>query len=204
MADVVVQVIPGPPVREQDANTDLPPFASPQELQFFTKGKIKASESRVPAALAAVSSEIRRAAGWHIWPILRNHELVLDGSGGRIQYVPTLRLLEVKAASSAGVTILPENIDPSQLGLLEARGFLWTRRYSQVRLTIDHGWEEAPELKALCLSLAARALASPMGATREQAGSISVNWAMTSSVSGGILPTSAELATIHRYQTVEA
>lgn len=188
---------------EQDASEVLPPFASPQQLQEYTKGKIKANEPRVLPALEAVSAEIRRGAGWHVWPLLRDHELVLDGSGGRVQSVPTLHLVAVKAAASAGVAIPVDSLDFSRLGLIEVPGRVWTRRYGQVRLTIDHGHTAVPELQGLCLSLAARALASPMGATREQAGSLSVNWAMTSSVSGGILPTGAELETLRRYRTVE-
>lgn len=190
---------------EQSLLSVLPSFASAEELQHFTKGKIKASEPRVAPALEAVSAEIRREAGWHIWPLLEDHEVILDGSGNSVQPVPTLRLMRIKTVSNAGVSIPPELIDSSRLGLLKIQGgTMWTNRYGQVRLTIDHGWEDAPELKALCLSLTARALASPMGATREQAGSISVNWAMTSSVSGSVLPSGSELATINRYKTVEA
>lgn len=204
MANAVVQVPEGTPIRRQQATESLPPFASPQQLELFTKRKIKAAEPRVIEALRAVSSEIRREAGWHIWPVLENHELVLDGSGGRVQPVPTLHLLKVNSASSAGVDIPPESIDHSRLGLLEIVGpHLWTRRYSQVLLNIDHGHEQVEELKGLCLSITARALASPLGATREGAGSLSVNWGMTSSVSGGIIPTAAELATITRYKTLE-
>lgn len=204
MATAVVQVPEGPPVKRQAAALPLPPFASPQQLELFTKRKIKGAEPRVIEALRAVSAEIRREAGWHIWPVLEGHELVLDGSGGRVQPVPTLHLLKVNSVSSAGVAIPPEAVDFSRAGLLEIVGpQLWTRRYGQVLLNIDHGWEQVDELKGLCLSITARALASPLGATREGAGSLSVNWGMTSSVSGGIIPTAAELATVTRYKTLE-
>ena len=193
-----VTLVPG----DQSILAALPSFASPEELQAFTKGKIKAAEPRVGPALEAVSAEIRREAGWHIWPLLKDHELVLDGSGGVVQHVPSLRLVGVKLASNAGTIVPPANIDVSQLGLLKIQGGQqWTSRYGQVRLIVDHGWEDAPELRALCLSLTARGLSSPMGATREQAGSLSVNWSLSA---GGILPNAQELATIRRYKTVEA
>lgn len=190
---------------KQPAALPLPPFATPEQLQAHTKGKIKAVEPRVAPMLEAISNEMRREAGWHIWPVLQGHELVLDGAGGRVQPVPSMRLERVLSASSAGVTIPPEALDFSRLGLLEVQGgFLWTRRYGQVRLVIDHGFPSVPELRQLCLSLAARALASPLGATREQAGSLSVNWAASAGVSGSIIPSSDERATIARYKTVEA
>lgn len=196
-----VTLVPG----EQSVLSALPSFASPEELQAFTKGKIKSGEPRVAPALEAVSAEIRREAGWHVWPLLKDHELVLDGSGGSVQHVPTLRLAALKLASNAGVIVPPANVDVSQLGLLKIQGGQqWTSRYGQVRLIVDHGWEDAPELKALCLALTARGLSSPLGATREQAGSLSVNWSLSAGTAGGILPNSQEMATIRRYKTVEA
>lgn len=189
----------------EGSDTVLRPFASPAELQAYTKGKIKAAEPRVAPMLDAISSEIRREAGWHIWPLI-TEDLVLDGSGGRVQPVPSMRVERIISASSAGVTIPPEALDFSALGLLEIQGgSLWTRRYRQVLITLQHGYPAIPgELRALCLSLAARALASPLGATREQAGSLSVNWAASAGVSGSIIPSSDERATIARYKTVEA
>lgn len=182
---------------------DLPPFATGAQLEAFTKGKLRASDSRVDTALAAVSSEIRREAGWHIAPRIRDHVMVLDGPGGSRAALPTMRVQQIHSIVDAGVPVDLAQVDVSRdTGLMERRdGGAWTRRYGQLVVTLDHGFDRVDELVQLCLSLTARGLASPMGATREQAGALSVNWAMAvQGVSGGIIPTAAERVTMARFK----
>lgn len=182
---------------------DLPPFASPAQLEAFTKGKIKATDTRVPVALAAVSADIRREAGWHIAPRVTDHVLTLDGPGGVILSLPTMKVHQVHSIVQEGVVVDVTKVDVSrETGLMEIRdGNAWTRRYGQLIVTLDHGFDKADELVQLTLGITARGLASPMGATREQAGALSVNWGMTTQgVSGGIVPMSGERATMGRYR----
>lgn len=182
---------------------DLPPFASPAQLEAFTKGKIKATDTRVPVALAAVSADIRREAGWHIAPRVTDHVLTLDGPGGTILSLPTMKVHQVHSIVQEGVVVDVTKVDVSrETGLMEIRdGNAWTRRYGQLIVTLDHGFDKADELVQLTLGITARGLASPMGATREQAGALSVNWGMTTQgVSGGIVPMSGERATMGRYR----
>jgi hypothetical protein len=55
----------------------------------------------------------------------------------------------------------------------------------------------------MTLAIAARGLSSPMGATREQAGALSVNWGMTTQgLAGGITPSAAERALMDHYTLV--
>jgi hypothetical protein len=182
---------------------DLPPFATGTQLEAFTKGKLRANDSRVDVALAAVSAEIRREAGWHIGPRVTGHVMTLDGPGGYIAALPTMKIHALTSITDAGETVDLTQVDVSrETGLIERRdGQAWSRRYGQLVVTLDHGWDRNDELTQLCLSLTARGLASPMGATREQAGALSVNWGMaTQGVSGGILPTAGERGTIGRYK----
>lgn len=182
---------------------DVPPFATPEQLEAFTKGKIKATDARVPVALAAVSADIRREAGWHIFPRVTAHVMTLDGPGGVILSVPSMKIHTVQSIVQEGVTVDLAQVDVSrETGLMEIRdGNAWTRRYGQLVITMDHGFDKADELVQLTLNITARGLASPMGATREQAGALSVNWGMTTQgVSGGIVPMSGERATMGRYR----
>lgn len=181
---------------------DLPPFASPAQLEAFTKGKIKANDSRVQVALAAVSADIRREAGWHIFPRVTDHALVLDGPGGRILSVPSMKIHAVHSIVQEGEPLDLAQVDVSRdTGLMERRDGTWTRRYGQLVVTLDHGFDKADELVQMTLNITARGLASPMGATREQAGALSVNWGMTTQgVSGGVVPMSGERLTMGRYK----
>lgn len=185
------------------AITDLPALASPAQLEAFTKGKIKAADARVPDALAAVSRSIRRRAGWHITPLVTAHTLVLDGPGGPVLSLPTLKLARLVSITDAGTVLDPvADVDVSrETGLVrKVSGGAWTARYGQIQVVMDHGEEDAPELAMLTLKLAARGLASPMGATREQAGALSVNWSMvTQGVAAGITPSADESAVMDSY-----
>jgi len=186
---------------------DLPPFASGAQLEAFTKGKLRASDERVDTALAAVSSEIRREAGWHISPRVPDHVMVLDGPGGTLVHLPSMKIQAISSIVNAGEIVDLAQVDVSRdTGLARRRdGGSWTDRYGQLVVTLDHGHDRVDELVQLCLSLTARGLASPMGATREQAGALSVNWAMaTQGVSGGIVPTAAERGTISRFKLAGA
>lgn len=184
---------------------DVPPFASAAQLEAFTKGKLKSADTRVPLALAAVSRSIRREAGWHIWPLVTGHVLTLDGPGGRVLSLPSMRIKTLTSIVEAGTALDVTTLDVSrETGLVEKQdGCHWTRRYGQLVVTMDHGEDvdEAEDLLMLTLKLAARGLASPMGATREQAGALSVNWSMTTQgVTGGLVPTPDERSVMASYK----
>lgn len=185
------------------AIADVPPLASPADVEAYTKGKLKAADLRVPAALAAVSRSIRRRAGWHIWPLVEAHTLALDGPGGVVLSLPTLKLVALTAITD-DETVLDSvadlRVSPST-GLVKKRsGANWSEQYGAIAVTMDHGEEEVPDLANLALKLVARGLASPMGATREQAGALSVNWSMTTQgVAGGIVPTPDERTLMDSY-----
>lgn len=187
---------------KQAATEPLPDFATAQEVQDYTKGKLKAGEPRVPAALSAISASIRNEAGWHIWPILENHTMALNGEGGTLQDLPTGRLVALHSVVNAGTPVDVESIDISLDGQMQRMdGGLWTRRLGKLLVTMDHGYGDVPDLKALCLALVARGLASPFGATQESAGTMSVSWG--NGVSGGVLQAySGEASTLNKYRWV--
>jgi hypothetical protein len=188
------------------AIADIPDFATPEEVEAFTKGQVDSTDERVQDAIKAVTLSIRREAGWHIGPVVTDHTLTLDGPGGTKLNLPTGKLLELKSLTHLGTAldVDGEDLDWSELGLVELRnGTLWTNRYRKIVAVLDHGYDDYSDLKFLTLGLASRGLSSPFGATREQAGSMSIQWATPQSgVAGGIVPTSVELSIVNRYKLV--
>lgn len=188
------------------AIADIPDFATPAELENFTKGQIEQNDPRVEAAIAGVTSSIRKEAGWHIGPLVEGHTLTLDGPGGYKLHLPTLRLQELSSVTELGVSLdlAGDTIDWSELGLVERRdGCTWTSRYRKIVVVMDHGFDDIADLKFLALSLVARGLASPMGATREQAGSMSIQWGTPQAgVAGGLVPLQYEQSIMDRYRLV--
>jgi hypothetical protein len=183
---------------------DLPDFAEPVDVENFTKGQIERSDPRVLDAIKAVTSSIRKEAGWHIGPMVTGHTLTLDGPGGKKLNLPTLKLVTLTSITQLGV-VLPlddDSHDWSELGLVEKRdGTCWTDRYRKIVAVMDHGFDDLSDLKFLTLSLVSRGLASPMGATREQAGNMSIQWSTPQAgVSGGLVPLNFELQIMNRYR----
>ena len=72
-------------------------------------------------------------------------------------------------------------------GELRRAGGSWPTSWRSVAVEFTHGFESAPDVEQVVLQVVAHALSSPMGATREQAGGLSVSWATTApGVSGGM------------------
>lgn len=162
-------------------------LASPSELAEYSKGTISQSEPRITGALAGVSAAIRNYCGWHITPVV-TQELVLDGPGGRLLNLPTNLLTGITALTEDGV-LLVDNTDFrwSADGSVKRKGCTWSDDFRIITATIVHGYAEAPDVKRVALAVVARELSSPTGATREQAGAVSISWALSSAgVSGGV------------------
>lgn len=188
------------------AIADIPDFATADEVEVFTKGQVDATDERVSDAIKAVTLSIRREAGWHIGPVVTDHSLTLDGPGGKKLSLPTGKLLDLKSLTQLGTALdlTGDTVDWSEIGLVELRdGTFWTDRYRKIVAVMDHGFADYSDLKFLTLTLVSRGLSSPFGATREQAGSMSIQWATPQSgVAGGIVPTSVEMSILNRYKLV--
>lgn len=174
----------------------LPPFVSAEEFSAWTAGKIAANDPRVLPLLRGASAGIRRWVGWHIAPVLEE-TLTGDGPGGRLLILPTGRLLSVVSVDNAGDAVDNSAVDVSRSGMLELRGGAWSSRFGAVSARVRHGWDLADvgDVCQIVKQAVASALSSPMGATREQAGTISISWATTApGVSGGLSLLERDLA----------
>lgn len=166
----------------------LPPLVTPEEFAAWTGGKIPADDPRVGPLLAGASAGIRRYCGWHIGPVLRE-TLTGDGPGGSLLLLPTGKLRAVLSASNAGRPVNIDAIDASEAGMLELRSGSWSGRLGSVAVRLEHGYhlQELADVGQIVKQVTANAIASPMGATREQAGTVSISWASTApNVSGGL------------------
>lgn len=200
---------------EEDAAT-MPPFASADDLQDFTKGAITSSDPRAEGALNGASTAIRRYCGWHISPS-KTETVRIDGPGGRIFSLPTKYLTAlptiVEHHHSGDLTFVDDvDYEWSELGEVERlrtqQTFghptgIWTTRFRGLEPTMTHGHDAADitDLQQLVLAIVTRGLASPTGATMEAAGAMSVKWGLTApGVAGGIILMQHEYATVDVYR----
>lgn len=179
----------------------MAPLATPEQLATFTKGAIPADDPRAALALGAISQAIRRRCGWHIAPSV-TETLVLDGPGGGYLGLPSMHVTELTAVKNDGLDVDVTTVEWSALGSLRVAG-TWSSRYRGVEVTLEHGYEldEVEDLVAVVLQVTARGLSSPLGQTREQAGSLSIQWSTTApGVAGGVAILEHEESIVDAYR----
>lgn len=177
-------------------------FATPEQLEAYSRGAILATDPRSEIILDGATAAIQRYAGWHIAPAL-DLELTLDG-GQDVIYLPTLKLNSVESITVDGT-------------LLDPTAYEWSRVTGNIRyvsretchdswggtvVEFNSGYETIPaDLTQIVLQVSSQALSSPTGATREQAGQISMQWATTApGVAGGLSLLNRDLAIVNSYK----
>lgn len=181
-------------------------FATPAELSAYTNGLISATDPRADDILSGATLALQRLAGWHIAPI-QTDTLLLDGASvGDILHLPSLAVRSIDAISSTwwGTTTVFDlaEVEWSANGNVRRRyGACWPEGFRNISVTFTHGYDEVPDLKQIVLQVSAQALSSPTGATREQAGQVSMQWATTApGVAGGLSLLERDLETLAAYR----
>lgn len=177
----------------------MEPFLRIDQFAAATGGQVAASDARLGPLLDAASAAVRRYCGWHISPVAEE-TLVLDGPGGDLLVLPTLRLEMVTSLTVSGEAVDVAGLEWSGNGEVRRRGG-WPDRFRSVVIGIRHGFADAPDVQQIVQQVVANAISSPMGATREQAGQVSVQWSTTApGVSGGLSLLERDLAVLDRYR----
>mgnify|MGYP001585447330 FL=1 len=135
--------------------------------------------------------------GWHIAPIL-TETVSVDGTGTRIQTLPTMNLVELDSVDENGLTLDVARIDWSANGVMEKRsGSGWTARRRGIIAGITHGFEVTPAwVVTLICAMAGRAYVTPLGIVQESSGGESITY--TGTRSGAAPPATVTLLPIDR------
>lgn len=88
----------------------------------------------------AACRAVRDYCGWHVAPSV-SHTLTLDGPGGTLLVLPSLRVTDVAEVTNDGTALT----DPewSEAGMV--RTGRWTQRFRGVTVTLTHGYDKCPE-----------------------------------------------------------
>lgn len=177
-----------------------PALLTPAEFSAGTGGKIPENDPRIPALLDGATRGIRRYCGWHIAPVV-TETMTLDGPGGSLLRLPTLNLVEIVSMTERGIELDVDALEWSAKGLVRRRRGRWTDRFRGVVAEVEHGYEDAADVRQIIQQVVGNALASPLGATREQVGAFSVTWGTTApGVAGGMSLLARDLATLDLYR----
>ena len=181
----------------------LPNFLTAEEFSIGTGGAIAAGDPRVEPLLAGASAAIRRYCGWHVGPATEE-TLTVDGPGSHVLSLPTLHIVTIESVAEYGRTWTPadvESLEWSEAGMVRTSGRCWTSRYRGVAVTLTHGFEDIADVKQIVQQVVGNAISSPMGATREQAGQVSISWSTTApGVSGGLSLLQRDLDVLNFYR----
>ncbi|MEU1526360.1 hypothetical protein ABZ413_29605 [Nocardia rhamnosiphila] len=147
--------------------------------------------------LAAIVREIRDYCGWHIAPAL-DETLTVDGSGGVVQQLPTLRLNSVTSVTVAGEVLASDRYEWSRDGSLRiCGGGRWTNRYRGVAAVVNHGYDTIPEnIVSVILDATSTAISTPIGETAEQPEAMGP---FSFGGRGGVVLTTAQRRVLDRY-----
>lgn len=115
------------------------------------------ADEQLDAALAAV----RRYCGWHIFPEV-TETMVLDGPGGDLLQLPTLRLADVHSVrETVGDQWSECAVTWSAAGMLRKRSGRFTGEFRGVEVSLTHGFAEAPDVVKIVADVAFRELSNP-------------------------------------------
>lgn len=174
-------------VEEPEGLVTLPAIATAEAVEQWTQGDIAVDDPRLELLMRGASDAVRRHAGWHIAPVVRDTLTVTDHyGGGRLDVlVPSGRVRSVSAVRVDGRPVADFAWDSA--------GAIWAGCLStgphRIEVDLEHGYHlsEVPDLASVVVQVAALAVSSPKGATVERAGQVSITWAQTGvGVSGGL------------------
>ena len=171
-------------------------FAMPSNMEARTgELGIPPTHPFLHRELDAATQLIQKRCGWHIAPVQQvRHRRV--GPMPVNVWLPAMQIQEVSSATVDGVVLDPASVEfDTDTGWTNLTG----RKFD---ITFTAGFEEVPsELVTLTLQIAARALVSPMGLVRDQAGGVSAVYTQVGfNQAGGTVLLSAEEATLTPYR----
>lgn len=117
--------------------------------------------------LDVASGAIRSYCGWHVTPVI-TETVTVDGDGGTILNLPTLRLTSLVAVRVQGEPV--EDVEWSSDGTL--RGW-WPDKWRSIEVEMEHGYESPADLLGVMVDAASRAVNSELGGAAETIGPFS-------------------------------
>ncbi len=173
---------------------------TPADVEKYTRGRLAASDLETARLLAAGLSEVRQFCGWHVTPVKEDHVLELDGPGGRLLALPTLKLIALTAVTEDGAAVDISALYVSKRGLVRKKsGGFWSPHYGAITVTMDHGIDDddAAAFNAAVLSVVDRLSQVPTGGQPIAVGPF--RWAEDKHVAGSEF-SARELSILEQYR----
>lgn len=169
----------------------------PTLVEQYTKGRLDASEDESKRLVAAALAAARRWCGWHVTPVKAGDVVTIDGRGGRMLRLPTMKLVSLTGLVEDGTAVDLSGLRVSQLGMVSKKsGAFWSCHFGAIQATMTHGYADAPDFDAAVLSLIDRESFLSAGGRARVVGPF--QWESGDTVIGGF--TTAELAKLEQFR----
>lgn len=141
------------------------------DVERYTSGRLAASNAETQRLLSAGLTAARRFCGWHV-TLAENYEVTLDGPGSTLLVLPTLKLVKLSGVVDDGLTLnVDTDLRVSARGLVSKRsGARWSRHFGAIKVTMDHGFDEAEDFNSAVLSFVDRSSFAATGGRPNQVG----------------------------------
>lgn len=145
---------------------------------------------------ASAESLVRAECGWHVAPEI-TETMVVNGSGTRHLFLPTLRIKSILEVKVNNQIIDISNMDYDEGGILYHPSGVWPNRVGSVKVTLTHGFD--PSAVAWIVKQIADRVAggAPAGVERVTVGQRSVTYRDTA---GTIALLATEQAALRPYK----
>lgn len=158
------------------------------DVEAYTNGRLLAADADTAVWLDRALKAARRYCGWHVTPVQTDTDVVMDGPGGRLLALPTMRVVDLSALSENGTAAdVDTELYVSESGLVrKVNGGCWTSRYGGITYTLEHGFDAATDWQTAVLELVDRMsqlVGSVVGNSgpmvRKRVDDVEYGWAMT-------------------------
>lgn len=171
----------------------------PVAVEAFTQGRLNRDDEETERQLEAALAAARNYCRWHVTPALSAQSITLDGPGTSVLVLPTLKLTAVDAVTEDGTELDTDTLEWSSRGLLaKASGLAWTSKLGGITVTIDHGYDAAPDFESVVLAAIDRGAFSTSGDGQPKVIG-PFQYDTTNTVTVGSVWSDAERAVLDRY-----
>lgn len=171
---------------------------TPADVESYTRGRLSATDPATAKLLAAGLSVVRQFCGWHVTPPRTDVDVELDGPGGRLLALPTLKLIELTALTEDGKALDIADLYVSQRGLVRKKSDgCWSPHYGAIKVSMQHGLASAGDFNAAVLSVVDRMSMASTGGQPIAVGPF--KWAEDKAVARSAF-TAVELSILEQYR----
>ena len=129
------------------------PELTPTIVSEYTQGRLAKDDPETVRLLNFGLRAARAFCGWHVTPERDDVGIELDGPGGRLLALPTLKLVELTAVTEDGKTLPISDLYVSKRGLVRKKsGGCWSSHYGAISVSMRHGITDAEDFNAAVLS----------------------------------------------------